>query len=382
MPPKPPTTPPSRDLTTLIELTRSSQTLLTHFQSSLSPTPPTTTTTTPSSSSLPTPASTLTTLKTTTTLLKSHTTTLSLLLLTPPLTPSAISKKLGDVTSGVLSGMVAAATTESERELGEFMRSELISHVRRILRAWEDVLSTILKIAEGRRGDVKGAVTEGEKQDVLNATGMVWESCDALLSLCTSGFISHIVQKAEAWRATLLDAVQELGEWGEDEDDDDDATGSDDGGGEFGDEDDIFGAANKLGKGDEKLKELLERGTRKLKKVGLLYQAVGKRRLKTFPFPGSPTQPADTGRTITPTRTPLQTLDALLTILKDIPELVDDLASAFYDLDESEARQILEKCCAEAKKAVGLVRKGWDGNDDAFTTWSGKWVEALDADGP
>jgi hypothetical protein len=265
------------------------------------------------------------------------------------------------------------------------MRGELRTGVRRVLGAWGEVLILVLVFATRRQGvKVKKdeGPTESERQEVLAATGMVWEACDALLKLCDSGIVGLVVKKAQEWRSVLLDAVEELKEWGEDVDDDDDdaddAEGSDVEDDEFRHEDDIFGAANKLGKADKEVKALLDTSVKKLKMVGMLYQALIKRRLRTFPM-SSAASPATNGNFKDESKDPLKRLEGLMKHLRVIPETVDDLASAFYDLDEDEARKTFRMCCGEAKSAVALVRQSWTGTDDEFTTWSGKWIDALEA---
>src|SRR5262245_23385123 len=102
------------DLRALIDLAKTTQTLLAHYQSSLGPSAdhPTVPGAQKDAAALPNP---LEPAKACTTLLKSHTTTLSLLLLTPPLTPSALMTKIGEVSSGVLSGLVAAAVSTPQQ---------------------------------------------------------------------------------------------------------------------------------------------------------------------------------------------------------------------------------------------------------------------------
>jgi hypothetical protein len=362
----------AKDFKALIEVAKTTQTLITHFQSSLAPSA------TPSqlqatATELPNP---LDVVKASTTLLKSHTTTLSLLLLTPPLTPSALISKIGDVNSGALSGMVAAASyvpTSGEKDvIGNMMRTELKTQVRQLLGTWGDVLALVLRMAENRQAATgkDSGPSESEKQQVLSATGVLWEACDTLVKLCNDGVVSLVVKKATALKATLLDAIEELKEWGEDvEDDDEEAAGSDD-------EDDIFGASNKIGKDDKELKELLDNSLKKLKMVGMLYQALIKRRLKTYPSSSVSTSASANGASDS-TLTPAQKLDQLMVLLKAIPDTVDDLASAFYDLDQDEAQQTLDKSCEEAKRAAALVKQSWSGTDDEFTAWSGKWTNAL-----
>jgi len=366
-----------KDLKALIEVTKTTQTLLTHFQSSLAPSSAATPTETQTTATeLPNP---LDVVKATTTLLKSHTTTLSLLLINPPLTPSALIAKIGDVSSGALSGMVAAASYVPQPgqrdDIGHIMRTELRAQVRRLLGTWGDVLALVLRMAENRQNATgkDSGPTESEKQDVLSATGVLWEACDALLKLCNDGVVGLVVKKASELRATLLDAIEELKEWGEDvEDDEDEAEGS-------GDEDDMFGASNKLGKDDKELKDLLDTSIKKLKMVGMLYQALIKRRLKTYPATAASATIATTNGSSDATSSPAKKLDDLMAQLKTIPDTVDDLASAFYDLDEDEAKHTLDKVCNEARSAAELVKQSWTGTDDEFTAWSAKWATALDA---
>jgi hypothetical protein len=362
-----------KDLRNLIDLSKTTQALLTHYQSSLAPTKDATPAPDTSSTEIANP---LDVIKSSTTLLKSHTTTLSLLLINPPLTPSAIIAKIGDVSSGPLNSMVAAASytpREGQRgDIGNMMRTEVKAQTRRLLGTWGEVLTMILNMAE-KRQNIKGkdtGPTESEKQEVLSSTGVLWDACEALLKLCEDGVVGLVVKQAQEFRAVLLDAIEELKEWGEDvEDDDDDAAGSDD-------EDEIFGASNKIGKDDKELKALLDTSVKKLKMIGMLYQALIKRRLKTYPA-SSTLEPTITTNGTTPT--PSKKLDALMNTLKTIPETVDDIAGAFYDLDEDEAKETLDKCCGEANRAIELVRQSWAGEDDEFTAWSGKWASALEA---
>lgn len=272
-------------------------------------------------------------------------------------------------------------------DLGNVMRVELRAQVKQLVSVWGDVLSLVLSMAEARKnlsGKDKGP-SEQEKQAVLGSTGVVWEVCDELLKLCNGGVVDLVLKKAQQLRAVLLDAVEELKEWGEDVTDSDDeqdkAEASGDEENEFADDDDFFGAKNKLGKDDKELKVLLERSVKKLKMVGIMYQAIGKRRLKTFPVVPLNSAPATTEETNADTAsdTPAQKLDQLMQILKGIPDTVDDLASTFYELDEDEAQTELETVSDEAKSAVALVKKSWTGTDDEFTAWSEKWTEALDA---
>ncbi|EMD60780.1 hypothetical protein COCSADRAFT_97276 [Bipolaris sorokiniana ND90Pr] len=375
--------PKAKDLSTLIEVTKNTQTLLTHYQSSLAPSKSNTITAiVPASAPDPSTeiANPLELLRTSSTLLKSHTTTLSLLLINPPLTASAIVTKIGNVSEGPLTGVVTAASyvpgVGQRGDVGEIMRTEMRAQVKGLLASWSEVLSIVLSIAQKQGTKQGGSVTEAEKQQVLSATGMVWDACDGVEKLCKDGVVGLVVKKAQELRAVLLDAIEELKEWGEDVADDDD----DDDEAENSDQDDVFATENKLGKDDKELKALLDKSLKKLKMMGILYQALVKRRLKTYPASKAITEKGEgqaEGEVGEAVQSPSVKLSELMGVLKTIPETVDDIAAAFYDLDADEAQEMLDRCCGEAKTAVDLVRRSWSGQDDEFTAWSEKWVAAL-----
>ena len=242
------------------------------------------------------------------------------------------------------------------------------------------MLGCVRSVASAATGQ-QGGVGDAARGAILAATGVVWEGCDALVGLCEAGVVGLAVRRAEEWRGLLLDAVVEMREWGEEADEDGD--GEEDGGEGSGEEEEggleVFGAANRLGKGDGELRALLEASVRKLKTVAVLYQALVKRRLKTFPPPfASPPSSKDGGAdAVAAAAQRVRALDELMVLLKSIPESVDDLASAFYDLDSDEARVLLKKCCDDAVRAATVVKQNWDGKDDEFTAWSGKWKDAM-----
>ena len=269
-----------------------------------------------------------------------------------------------------------AAAASTQPDIPGFARAELAAAVRRVLGAWSDVLGCVrsgASAAAGPQGDVGDAV----RGAILAATGVVWEGCDALVGLCEAGVVGLAVRRAEEWREVLLDAVVEMREWGEEADEEGDEDGGE-GSGEEG-EFEVFGAANRLGKGDGELRALLEASVRKLKTVAVLYQALVKRRLKTFPppFASAPSSKDGGADAVAAAAQRVRALDELMVLLKSIPESVDDLASAFYDLDDDEARVLLKKCCDDAVRAATIVNQNWDGKDDEFTAWSGKWKDAM-----
>jgi hypothetical protein len=282
-----------------------------------------------------------------------------------------------------------STSSSSYGELGNTVSNETRLAVRRVLSAWAELLGLVGRVAERKppapssEGAAKGkgkvkekGVEDADRAAVLAATGVVWESCEAIERIVVENIVGTVVRKAEEWRAVLLDAVKELKEWGEQAEDDEDGEGQEavgsDGG--YEDEDDFFGEANALGKGESAVRTLLERSVKKLKMVAMLYQAVGKRRLKTFPAVKDSSQPSsdEAGRKV---KEDMLILDRLMALLKGIPETVDELASSFYDLDADEAGKLFEKICVDAVTATHVVEKSWEGMEDEFTAWAGKWRE-------
>ncbi|KAF2837716.1 hypothetical protein M501DRAFT_936828 [Patellaria atrata CBS 101060] len=366
---------PQNDIQSLKSLTNTTLALLTQFQTSLTsssrPTSP---------SPLPAnPPNPLAVLRDAATLLKAHTTKLSLLLLNDPFTPSAVAKVVRDISGTCLPAMMGAVEICRATSWGATMNHEVRLRVGRVVREVQNLLRETGGVVEGfERGErIKGkekARSGGkEGRDSLASTGVVWEACDALVALERMGLVGVVVRKAEEYRAMLADAVEELRDWADEEDEMDDEDDDTETGAEERIQDQILGAPNKLA-GNEDLRGQLERTLKKLKTIGMLYQALIKRRLRTFPpiaaAGGSTSTEAESSSR-------LATLDRLMEILKAVPEFTDELASAFYELDAKEADKYLEKSCLEASKAVAVVNLNWDGYEDVFTDWSARWLEAI-----
>lgn len=370
-----------KDTLSLLELAASTQTLVANFLEVLS-----TANSSAAASLPPSPPDPLLVLRDAAALLKAHTTKLSLLVLNKPFTPSAIAGILREINATCLPAMMSAVELCRPDAWTHVMNAEVRARARRLFKELEEMAKEVRAVAERevgaaqQNGAAKGrqATASGSARDSLASTGVVWEACDALGELQRMGIVGLVVLKAEQYRDTLRDAIGELKEWEEEVDDEgDEEDGRDDSVGSDGDADSvegIFSAANKLSKGHGELRKQLEESLKKLRLTGTLYQALIKRRLKTFPRK-SPTIAGDT-EAPTPSRH-LQTLDELMSVLKAIPETTDDLASAFYELDGKTAEDLLQRFQRDALSAVDIVKRNWEGNDDEFTTWSGKWVEAM-----
>ncbi|KAK0849490.1 hypothetical protein LTR03_005125 [Friedmanniomyces endolithicus] len=250
-------------------------------------------------------------------LVKAHTTKLSLLAITAPFTPSAISKVLRQLAAESLPAMLSAVhiCRQEHAVWGTMMATEAQSRVRRVYKEMETLLQEILALSQGQGHSSK-------TRNSLSSTAVVWETCDALVALSMLGISGLAVQKAEQYRDTVQDAIEELREWaaGEDQETEGhDALLDDNDEGVEGDRDslmeEIFHAANSLPADRVELEELVEEAGRRLKRVVLLYTAVVKRRLKTFEEGD-----ATVGR-----------LDEAVEGLRRIPHLVDELAACGYE---------------------------------------------------
>jgi len=321
---------------------------------------------------IPNPPNPLDILSDAATLLKAHVTKLSLLAINKPFTATAATKVIRELTGTCLPALISAVQIcEQEKTTwAAFMGREAQNRVRRVFKELESLLQEVRNIAQGAGAGFRG------NRDSLSSTGVVWESCDALTELKKLGVAGLAVQKAEQWRDTIKDAITELQEWNEGEDLDtegqrDALLDSDDEGveGDADSFDDVFNAANSLPADRPELKQLVEEAMEKLKKVGILYQALIKRRLKTHK------NEVKGGKEVK--QSSAEYLDDIITNMRVMPHMVDELASMFYELDEEQARSVLQRCVAKACNTAKLAELTYLGAEDEFTAWSKKWKEAL-----
>jgi len=263
--------------------------------------------------------------------------------------------------------MMSAVETCTSDVWGNLLRDEVRVRVSMVVRQMDVCLAEVGDVGRGEGEGRKRRPSEGKSRDSLASTGVVWEACDGVIELESLDVGGIAVGKAEMYRDMIKDAIQELKEWGEDEEgddeDEDDGVGSDEE--DENDIDDMFEAANKLPKDQPELRKLLDDAVDKLKKVNMLYTAIVKRRLKTF----TSTQARMTVH--------VNTMDELIGKLKELPEMIDELANSFYELDSDEAKSQMNEIITESEDAIKLVKLSWEGKEDVFTAWSTKWVEVI-----
>jgi hypothetical protein len=299
-------------------------------------------------------------------LTKAHTTKLSLLAINQSSgdgAASAITNVLKELSGTCLpAAMSAVQICEQEKGVwGSLMSVEVQLRVKRLFREMEMLLGEIRTISSG-------AATIG-RRDSLSSTGVVWESCDAIVELEQLGIAGLAVHKAQQYQDTIKDAIKELQEWKEGEDLDFEGQGdgladSDDEGvdGDKDSLDDLFNAANSMPKDRPELAVMVVETDSKLKKVVILYQALVKRRIRTFEKDKAPDAVAR--------------LDGLMLHLRRMPHQVDDLVGKFYDLDDDGAKTGLEKVISEAIDACEGMKSSWERQEDEFTPWLSKWTAA------
>ena len=261
--------------------------------------------------------------------------------------------------------MSAVQICEHEKaSWGNMMSTEVQLRVKRLFKELEMLLGEIRSISGG-------AAVIG-RRDSLSSTGVVWESCDAIIELEQLGIAGLALQKAKEYQDTIKDAIKELQEWKEGDDLDSEGQGdpladSDDEGvdGDKDSLDDLFNAANSMPKDRPELAALVEEVDGKLKKVVILYQALAKRRLNSF----IEERNADA----------VTKLDDLMVHLRRMPHQVDDLVGTFYDLDGEAAEAGLKKTLTEANNACEAMSNDWQGQEDEFTAWLTRWTAAVSA---
>lgn len=323
-------------------------------------------------------------------LIKAHSTKLSLLIINAPFTPTAITKVLQELASGPLPALASAIEVCDAGQYTKIAQSELLWRAQKVLLEFRNLLEIVPLDGKVLSADQKNGPTGTTANGSLAATGVVWQACDSLMDLQNIGIAGLVIKKAEQYRDTLKDAIEELHEWGleEDSDDSDDeddqaGSGSEDADNDIGDAqdeiDDMFGSGAHIPKSDpEKIRPKLEKSERKLKMMALLYNAAVKRRFKALsalPLPIPETAEAKKPASgvveavSSEPKNPTQRIDTILDSLRHIPDTADELANAFYELDSEGIDEAMKECFAAGTKASDLLAKDWQGKEDEFTEW-------------
>lgn len=298
-------------------------------------------------------------------LLKAHSTKVSLLIINKPFTPSAIATVLRELAAGPLPALGSAAELCDEFLLTKLMVKELRWRIHNVFTEFTNLVQEIPRNGETLTAAQKnGSTTDSSgNKGSLASTGVLWKACDDLMALKTMGIAGLVVKQAENYRATLQDALEELQEWAEEEDDSDDDDADD----AYSDDeqvdpaqkaiDDMFNNQRHIPKDDvNNIRSRLDITLKRLKLMSLMITAVTKRRFKTLPAP--PLSPKI-----------VSTLDDMLDVLKKLPDLTDELANAFYELDVVEIDRRMDEVFLTGFAAAEYMLNDWKGKEDEFTDW-------------
>jgi hypothetical protein len=304
-------------------------------------------------------------------LIRAHATKLSLLIINKPFTASAINKVLRELVAGPLPGLASAVELCHATRYTNAVSAELQYRAGIIFQELGTFIKVIPLDGQILSDDAKNGTAKGKGKGSLVATGTLWEACDAVIELRNLGVAGVVIKKADEYRALLKDALEELQEWGEEESDGE----NDEDGFQSGDEADaaqaavdmMFGSQRHIPSEDpDKIRPRLESSLKRLRLLILMYQAVVKRRFKTLP----PLPPSEvTSGNSKPELDIVNSLDEVLKILKKIPDVTDELASSFYELDAIEIDKCMDQCFFTGFAVAELLIKNWEGKTDEFSNW-------------
>ena len=303
-------------------------------------------------------------------LIKAHSTKLSLLIINEPFTPSAINKIVRELVAGPIPGLVSAVEICNAERYTRTMAEELQWRVKKVFAE----LGTLIRAIPLNGQTLHDQKREGGKGS-LATTGVLWDSCDAVIALRNLGIAALLVKKAEDYQEIVKDALEELREWAEEVSDEADITQDDEQDSDVDDAqaavDNIFDSQKHIPRDDpDKVRERLESTTKRLRLIILMYQAVVKRRLRILPILPGPELPPD-GKGAPDDPDIVKRLDETMKLLRKIPDCTDNLASAFYELDVLEIDEKMEQCFLTGFSTADILLKNWEGQKDEFTTWVG-----------
>ena len=353
---------PSKEADNLVALraTLSSTKALIHsFRVALqSPTPP--------PSAIQDPPNPLALLSDASQILKAQTTKLSLLILNKPFTPSAITFILISLSNSCLPGLISALeicpATKYTRLLHQHIGSTL-------LKIMMELLSLIASIPSDEHG-----IETSTGRNTLASTGVLWAECDKMVELASKGLVSLAVQRTEDYHGLLKDAIQELEEWDPDEDTDSDTDSLSSNKQKPASTpmaDDLASTIEDLS--ISSVSSLRKRTLLTLRTVRVIYPALKKRRISTFPNITS----ASTLGSL-PTSTQIDVLDSLIDQAKGFTDAADEIAGALYEGDVEQVERRLRALRESAEGCAVGVKKGWEGEEDEFTAWAEKWTARLE----
>ncbi|CAG8983679.1 hypothetical protein HYALB_00004111 [Hymenoscyphus albidus] len=315
-------------------------------------------------------------------LIRAHSTKLSLLIINKPFTASAITTVLRELVAGPLPGLASAVELCSAEKYTSAASKELRYRANKVFTELGSLVKKIPLDGQVLSSDQKNGGGKGS----LASTGLVWDACDAVLELKTLGVAGLMIKRAEEYRDLVKDALEELQEWGAEESDDgeDEASDVDDAEKDAIENsaqdalDEMFASHHHIPSDDpEKVRPRLESTQKRLRLIVLMYDAVMKRRLKTLPAIPHPQLPPELKEKSGGDPGIVSCLDKVLAVFSSVPDITDELANAFYELDGVAIDKRMDECFFKAFTAAELLLQNWEGKEDEFTIWARKFQIAM-----
>lgn len=232
-----------------------------------------------------------------------------------------------------------------------------------------ELLSLIASIPSDERG-----IEMSTGRNTLASTGVLWAECDKMVEIASNGLVSLAVQRTEDYHGLLKDAIEELEEWDPDEDTDSDTDSLSSNKQKPASTPTADNLASTLEDLSISPVAILRKRTLvTLRTVRVIYPALKKRRISTFPN--------ITNSSILeslPTSTQIDALDSLIDQAKGFTEAADEIAGALYEGDEEQVERRLKALRESAEDCAMRVKRGWKGEEDEFTGWAEKWTTRLE----
>ena len=304
-------------------------------------------------------------------ILKAQTTKLSLLVLNKPFTPTEITFILSACSGGCLPAMMSAMELCPAESYTQLLHNHMKSSLSTIM---VELLNLLASIPQDEHG------VDPQNRGTLASTGVLWAECDQIVKIASDGLVALAMQKAEQYHDLLKDAIAELEDWDPAEINPDSDTES------------LPSTKQKpITNGAVVAKEVppidrdVDDGSvssmvelRKcclttLRTVRLLYPALKKRRISTFPNIIS-----TTGFESLPPATTMEDLDSMMFSARSFTEMGDEIAGALYEGDEMQVSMRLKSLQDKATACAIRAKKNWKGEEDEFSGWVDKWVTRLE----
>ncbi|KAL8765335.1 MAG: hypothetical protein Q9209_007562 [Squamulea sp. 1 TL-2023] len=334
-------------------------------------------------------------------ILRAQGTKLSLLLINKPFTPSAIAAILTSVSGQCLPGLMCVYEICSLEAYGNTTYNEVRNSLRNLVTAVHRLADDIESMAELAEAGADADANEeredivGKREDILQVTGQVWNVCDRMIAIANKGIIGVAIDKVKEWEALIKDAIDEIEEWDPDAEDDfnmdgnsdsevggsrqvmkekEDGTNSIKTNGVKHQGNDIKHQSNKQPPSLDSLQitdihSAKTKALKLLKLIKMLYPALRKRRISTFP----PFTRTSSTESLQP-RSQVAQFSNMVQFCDDFSTATDDLADALYDGTVSLVQGKMKLMTTMAARCIDGVRKGWDGEEDEFSAWSEKWI--------